>query len=126
VIVTFNAHLLNQSPQNILKNHRFDMPPGIENDAAKWKKVVTYVQGSFTERRSNWKKIVRVYLYRLFADHMSRQLKRSIDEKLNIYDVAALLTKKSGCKVTAPLCARVALMVNRSAIQFPFTSDYIS
>jgi hypothetical protein len=34
------------------------MPPGIENDAAKWKKVVSFVQDSFTERRSAWKKIV--------------------------------------------------------------------
>ena len=34
------------------------MPPGIENDAAKWKKVITFVQDSFTERRAAWKKIV--------------------------------------------------------------------
>jgi hypothetical protein len=96
-----------------LKKHRFDMPPGVENDAAKWKKVVTFAQSSFTERRSAWKKIVRMLcLCRLWTDHMSWQLKRSIDEQLSIYDVAALLIKKSGCKVMAPLCAHVALMVS--------------
>jgi hypothetical protein len=113
LFLAFNARPLSPPPQNILKNHRFDMPPGIENNAAKWKKVVTYVQGSFTERRSSWKKIVRIHcLGRLCIDHMSQQLKRSVEEKLNIYDVTALLTKKSGCKVTAPLCAHVALMVS--------------
>jgi hypothetical protein len=34
------------------------MPPGIESDAAKWKKVITFVQDSFTERHTAWKKIV--------------------------------------------------------------------
>jgi hypothetical protein len=34
------------------------MPQGIENDAAKWKKIISFVQDSFTERRSAWKKIV--------------------------------------------------------------------
>jgi hypothetical protein len=41
-----------------VKKHRFDMPLGVENDAAKWKKIVTFVQTSFTERRAAWKKTV--------------------------------------------------------------------
>jgi len=69
---TLDACVLNHAPQNILKKHRFDMPPGVENDAAKWKKVVAFVQSSFTERRSAWKKIVRMlYLYKLCTEYMS-------------------------------------------------------
>jgi len=45
--------------QEILKKHRFDMPPGIENNRADWKKIVTAVQESFTARRATWKKTVR-------------------------------------------------------------------
>ena len=44
--------------QEILKKHRFDLPPGIENNHADWKKVVTAVQESFTARRAAWKKMV--------------------------------------------------------------------
>ncbi|KIM81305.1 hypothetical protein PILCRDRAFT_8963 [Piloderma croceum F 1598] len=79
---------------NILKRNCLDMPPGIEYNAAKWKKVVSFVQDGFTERQSVWKKT----------------LKKSIKDTQNIYDVAALLIKKSNCKVMAPLCSCVALM----------------
>ena len=44
--------------QGILKKYRFDMPPGIENNRADWKKLVTSVQESFTARRAAWKKTV--------------------------------------------------------------------
>ena len=44
--------------QEILKKHHFDLPPGIENNRADWKKVVTTVQESFTVRRATWKKMV--------------------------------------------------------------------
>ncbi|KIM72307.1 hypothetical protein PILCRDRAFT_16257 [Piloderma croceum F 1598] len=78
----------------ILKKHRFDMPPGIENNCADWKKIVTAVQESFTARRATWKKT----------------LKASVSAKTNIYDLAVSLTKKSNCTVTLELCTRVALM----------------
>ena len=57
--------------QNILKKNRFDMPPGVESDAAKWKKVIIFVQDSFTERRAAWKKIVSETFHSLVAAGVS-------------------------------------------------------
>jgi hypothetical protein len=45
--------------QNILKKHRFDMPPGIENNPADMQKITAAVQYAFTQDRSSLKKKVK-------------------------------------------------------------------
>ncbi len=44
--------------QNILKQYRFDLPPGIEHDYANWEKITTYVSYSLTQTRARVKKLV--------------------------------------------------------------------
>jgi hypothetical protein len=48
--------------QNILKKHRFDMPPGIENNPADMQKITAAVQYAFTQDRSSLKKKVLICL----------------------------------------------------------------
>jgi hypothetical protein len=56
--LTSNACLLACFTEYPEKKNHFDMLQGNENDTAKWKKVLSFVQDSFTERCSAWKKIV--------------------------------------------------------------------
>jgi hypothetical protein len=83
------------------------MPPGIENNRADWKKIVTAVQDSFTVRRAAWKKAVsHPIVNRGASTDTVMQLKNSVKMKSNIYDLAATLIKKSNCIITVELCAR--------------------
>lgn len=47
------------SRQNILKQFRFDLPPGIEHDYSNWEKITTFVSYSLTQTRARVKKLVR-------------------------------------------------------------------
>ena len=115
--------------QNILKKNGFDMPLGIESDNAKWKKVITFCPRKLYRKAHCIEEICEWSLpfWQQLAFHWSHnwQLKKSVEDKQNIYDVSALLVKKSNCKVTAPLCSRVALMVSRSCHPHMFRTNLV-
>jgi hypothetical protein len=44
--------------QDILKQHQFDLPVGIEHDYANWEKISTFIGYSLTQSRARLKKAV--------------------------------------------------------------------
>ncbi|KAJ7502256.1 hypothetical protein B0H11DRAFT_2365582 [Mycena galericulata] len=89
----------------ILKNNRFDIPPGLENVPADWAKVTAVVQDALTQKRAKIKKAIRSSLkpkkdggYAPDAEH------------LNIYELTVIVVKGTQCTVNVVLCSRVALM----------------
>ncbi|KAJ7715592.1 hypothetical protein B0H14DRAFT_3522584 [Mycena olivaceomarginata] len=55
-LAQYHGDLPVQHVINILKKHRFDMPPGIENNPADMQKITAAVQYAFTQDRSSLKK----------------------------------------------------------------------
>jgi hypothetical protein len=55
----YTVHSSENSGQDIIKKHRFDLPPGIENSPADMAKIEKAIQDAFTQGRSTFKKKVR-------------------------------------------------------------------
>ncbi|KAJ7687475.1 hypothetical protein B0H14DRAFT_2653804 [Mycena olivaceomarginata] len=97
---------------NILKKHRFAMPPGIENNPADMQKITAAVQYAFTQDRSSLKK-------KLFASVRVSQLNEAgvrvvvdlpSDQHQNLFALAQAFVDGTKCRITNALCGRIALM----------------
>ncbi|KAJ7878212.1 hypothetical protein B0H13DRAFT_2346752 [Mycena leptocephala] len=91
---------------NILKKHRFGLPPDIENNPANFAKVVGTVQEAFTQLRAKFKKA-------LFTSLKVNKTDKKIapgPEHQNIFKLTQIFVDGTQCTVTIELCARVALM----------------
>lgn len=108
--------------QAILKNNRFDIPPGLENVPADWAKVTAVVQDALTQKRAKIKKAVSHSSLICFNSIISFQIRSSLKPKkdggyapdaehLNIYELTVIVVKGTQCTVNVVLCSRVALMV---------------
>ncbi|KAL1942831.1 hypothetical protein VTO73DRAFT_5071 [Trametes versicolor] len=86
---------------DIVKRMRFGIPAGLEHNSANWHKVTTSVQGIQTQIRSTVKKEVKKSL---FGDDPAKHW--------TIYSLTEKVLQGTGCKVTVPIMARVALMRN--------------
>ncbi|KAJ7820468.1 hypothetical protein B0H14DRAFT_3735671 [Mycena olivaceomarginata] len=102
---------------NILKKHRFDMPPGIENNPADMQKITAAVQYAFTQDRSSLKK-------KLFASVRVSQLNEAgvrvvvdlpSDQHQNLFALAQAFVDGTKCRITNALCGRIALMNSTSS-----------
>ncbi|KAJ7460044.1 hypothetical protein B0H11DRAFT_2242266 [Mycena galericulata] len=91
---------------NILKKHRFDLPPGIENNPADYAKVVAAVQEAFTQLRAKFKKALGASL----KTNKSDKKIAPGPEHQNIFKLTMIFVDGTQCTVTIELCARVALM----------------
>ncbi|KAH9912371.1 uncharacterized protein B0H18DRAFT_878163, partial [Fomitopsis serialis] len=92
-----------QTPVNhvldIIRILRFDIPTGIERNAANWKKIVKAVSDAFTAIRAAFKKLLRLSTIGITpSNHQT------------IYKLTMVLIKNTKCEASVPLCARVALM----------------
>ncbi|OBZ75012.1 hypothetical protein A0H81_05602 [Grifola frondosa] len=85
--------------QDILKHYRFDLPVGIEQNHADWAKVINAAKNAFTQIRSSIKKEL---CHSTKADDSTVHL--------NIYNLTEHIIQKTNCKISVPLCARIALM----------------
>ncbi|KAJ7775867.1 hypothetical protein B0H14DRAFT_3588141 [Mycena olivaceomarginata] len=112
IIVAAPAFSVSAELQNILKKHRFDMPPGIENNPADMQKITAAVQYAFTQDRSSLKK-------KLFASVRVSQLNEAgvrvvvdlpSDQHQNLFALAQAFVDGTKCRITNALCGRIALM----------------
>ncbi|KAJ7272135.1 hypothetical protein C8J57DRAFT_1225679 [Mycena rebaudengoi] len=81
---------------NILKKKRFDLPVGIEDIPAEWGKIITLVQDTITQVRSDLKKDVVCDLKP--QDHQ------------NLYSLAQTIVSGTNVRISKALCGRIALM----------------
>ncbi|KAJ6542407.1 hypothetical protein B0H10DRAFT_2203345 [Mycena sp. CBHHK59/15] len=91
---------------NILKKHRFDLPPGIENNPADLAKLVAATQEAFTQLRAKFKKAL---LASLKANKNDKDIAPDAQHQ-NIFKLTLSFVDGTQCTVTVELCARVALM----------------
>ncbi|KAG9226616.1 hypothetical protein CCMSSC00406_0006159 [Pleurotus cornucopiae] len=91
---------------SILRKLRFDMPMEIERNPADWGKVITACQDSLTQLRSKLKKLIANSVKLPNTDVFLPD-----SECQDIYMLTKTLVANTSCKISAPLCARVALMV---------------
>ncbi|KAJ7441181.1 hypothetical protein B0H11DRAFT_2292471 [Mycena galericulata] len=91
---------------NILKKHRFDLPPGIENNPADLAKLVAAIQEAFTQLRAKFKKAL---LASLKANKNDKEIAPGPQHQ-NIFKLTLSFVDGTQCTVTVELCARVALM----------------
>ncbi|KAK1220498.1 hypothetical protein PQX77_016733 [Marasmius sp. AFHP31] len=96
---------------DILKKLRFDLPLGIENNAANWGKVITQVESALTQVRSSIKKALCNSITQSLKKNGKTEYDRIPPSKAqNIYDLTQHLVSKTQLMASAPLCARIALM----------------
>ncbi|KAJ7712551.1 hypothetical protein B0H14DRAFT_3171851 [Mycena olivaceomarginata] len=86
----------------IVKARRFDLPPGIETNAADFGKVIAVVQEAFTQLRAKFKKASQAQQDRQEAGAEPRSSKH--------LQARPDFVEGSQCTVTVELCARIALM----------------
>ncbi|KAF7296425.1 hypothetical protein HMN09_01112900 [Mycena chlorophos] len=93
---------------NLLKTHRFDLPPGIEHNAADYDTLKRAVRGIFTQLRADIKKEVSLP-HRWATRTVTRRVKAAARCD-TIYKLTQTIVAGTDCVVTVELCARVALM----------------
>ncbi|KAF7302328.1 hypothetical protein HMN09_00866400 [Mycena chlorophos] len=91
---------------NLLKIHRFDLPPNIEGNAADYAILKRAGQEIFTQIRSDIKKEIAGSLGYTYKHPKVKPL----DKCKNIYTTTKAIVARSDSAVTVELCARVALM----------------
>ncbi|KAJ7671104.1 hypothetical protein B0H14DRAFT_3690667 [Mycena olivaceomarginata] len=91
---------------DIIKRHRFDLPPGVEHVPADWAKVLAIVQDALTQTRSKVKKEIGWSL----KVNKSDDLRAPLAQHKNIYQRAQAIVKGTQCSVNVVLCARIAVM----------------
>ncbi|KAJ7795670.1 hypothetical protein B0H14DRAFT_2620726 [Mycena olivaceomarginata] len=99
---------------DIIKRHRFDLPPGVEHVPADWAKVLAIVQDALTQTRSKVKKEIGWSL----KVNKSDDLRAPLAQHKNIYQLAQAIVKGTQCSVNVVLCARIAVMVASSSALF--------
>ncbi|KAH7905229.1 hypothetical protein BJ138DRAFT_1118660 [Hygrophoropsis aurantiaca] len=98
-ISSYKGEVATEHILTLLKKNRFDLPPGIECNAAQWEKVVVYTGESLTQTRSRLKKLLVASLK-----------DKSPAESSNLFEVAQDFVAGTRSQVTIGLCARIALM----------------
>ncbi|KAJ7190484.1 hypothetical protein B0H12DRAFT_1172658 [Mycena haematopus] len=97
---------------DIVKKHRFDLPPGIENNPADMDKIERAVQDAFTQARSTCKKklfaSVRVWRTNEAGTKIAVDLPPA--EHQNLFGLAQAFVDGTKCRITNALCGRLALM----------------
>ncbi|KAJ7886793.1 hypothetical protein B0H14DRAFT_3431007 [Mycena olivaceomarginata] len=97
---------------DIIKKHRFDLPPGIENSPADMAKIEKAIQDAFTQGRSTFKKklfaSVRVWRTTEGGDKIAVDLPAA--EHQNLFSLAQAFVNGTKCRITNALCGRIALM----------------
>ncbi|KAJ7293999.1 hypothetical protein C8J57DRAFT_42503 [Mycena rebaudengoi] len=92
---------------NILKKKRFDLPVGIEDIPAEWGKIITLVQDTITQVRSDLKKdllkSVRVVRNKVVCDLKPQ-------DHQNLYSLAQTIVSGTNVRISKALCGRIALM----------------
>ncbi|KAJ7616169.1 hypothetical protein DFH06DRAFT_1145673 [Mycena polygramma] len=97
---------------DIIKKHRFDLPPGIENNPADMAKIEKVIQDVFTQIRSTFKKklFASVRVYRTNAEGETITVDLPPAEHQNLFGLAQAFVKDTKCRITNALCGRIALM----------------
>ncbi|KAJ7364337.1 hypothetical protein DFH08DRAFT_798697 [Mycena albidolilacea] len=91
---------------DIIKRHRFDLPPGVEHVPADWAKVLAIVQDALMQTRSKVKKEIGWSL----KVNKSDDLCAPLAQHKNIYQLAQAIVKGTQCSVNVVLCACIAVM----------------
>ncbi|KAJ7215533.1 hypothetical protein GGX14DRAFT_562742 [Mycena pura] len=105
-LAQYRGDLPVQHVMNILKKHRFDMPPGIENNPADMQKITSAIQDAFTQSRSSCKKKV------MRVNESGAKVPFDLDptQHQNLFALAQALVDGTKCRITNALCGRIALM----------------
>ncbi|KAJ6551836.1 hypothetical protein B0H19DRAFT_1073465 [Mycena capillaripes] len=90
----------------ILRQYRFDLPPGVEHNPANWAKVKKAIEAAFTQLRSKFKKAIASSL-KTSAKDKSPAPK---SQQKNIFELTQIMVEGTQCEVNVLLCARVAVM----------------
>ncbi|KAJ7854677.1 hypothetical protein B0H14DRAFT_3136485 [Mycena olivaceomarginata] len=114
-LAQYRGDLPVQHVMNILKKHRFDMPPGIENNPADMQKIMAAVQYAFTQDRSSLKKRLKllfssVRVTRLDATGTRVAVDLPPGQHQNLFGLAQAFVEGTKCRITNALCGRIALM----------------
>ncbi|KAJ7821023.1 hypothetical protein B0H14DRAFT_2371661 [Mycena olivaceomarginata] len=91
---------------DIIKRHRFDLPPRVEHVPANWAKVLAIVQDALTQTPLKVKKEIAWSL----KVNKSDELHAPLAQHKNIYQLAQAIVKGTQCSVNVVLCARIAVM----------------
>ncbi|KAJ7136614.1 hypothetical protein C8R44DRAFT_728599 [Mycena epipterygia] len=113
-LAQYRGDLAVQHVWNILKIHRYDMPPGIENNAADMHKVTKVIQDAFTQCRSTLKKKLQLFASVRVSRNDEAGNKITVDldppQHQNLFALAQALVDGTKCRITNALCGRIALM----------------
>ncbi|KAJ7749792.1 hypothetical protein DFH07DRAFT_961574 [Mycena maculata] len=92
---------------NPISYHRFDTPPGFENNPADCNKILKEIGEAFTQNRARFKKI-------LLASVKIRRDKKLVDpppnKHQNLFGLAQAFVEGTNCRISPGLCGRIALM----------------
>jgi hypothetical protein len=115
------------------------LPVGIEDIPAEWGKIITLVQDTITQVRSDLKKDVRFLILcwlPLIIVPCATQLLKSVrvvrnkvvcdlkpQDHQNLYSLAQTIVSGTNVRISKALCGRIALMVYMLYLLLSFTSD---
>ncbi|KAJ7711066.1 hypothetical protein B0H16DRAFT_1480616 [Mycena metata] len=111
-LANYRGDLPVQHVMSILWKHRFDLPPGIENNPAELAKIQTVIQEAFTQCRSTIKKklFASVRVWRTNEKGEKVVVNLPADKHQNLFALAQALVDGTKCRITNVLCGRIALM----------------
>ncbi|KAJ7476348.1 hypothetical protein B0H11DRAFT_2426842 [Mycena galericulata] len=111
-LAQYRGDLSVQHVMQILLKHRYDLPPGIENNPADMHKVTTAIQDAFTQCRSSIKKklFASVRISRLNEENKRIIIDLEPSKHQNLFALAQALVDGTKCRITNALCGRIALM----------------
>ncbi|KAJ7211302.1 hypothetical protein GGX14DRAFT_565175 [Mycena pura] len=111
-LAQYRGDLPVQHVMNILKKHRFDMPPGIENNPADMHKITSAIQDAFTQCRSSCKKKLFASVRVMRVNESGAKVPFDLEpaQHQNLFALAQALVEGTKCRITNSLCGRIALM----------------
>ncbi|KAJ7487244.1 hypothetical protein B0H11DRAFT_2409900 [Mycena galericulata] len=111
-LAQYRGDLSVQHVMQILLKHRYDLPPGIENNPADMHKVTTSIQDAFTQCRSSIKKklFASVRISRVNDENKRIIIDLEPSKHQNLFALAQALVDGTKCRITNALCGRIALM----------------
>ncbi|KAJ7477985.1 hypothetical protein B0H11DRAFT_1285398 [Mycena galericulata] len=111
-LAQYRGDLSVQHVMQILLKHRYDLPPGIENNPADMHKITTAIQDAFTQCRSSIKKklFASVRISRLNEENKRVIIDLEPSKHQNLFALAQALVDGTKCRITNALCGRIALM----------------
>ncbi|KAF8134133.1 hypothetical protein K438DRAFT_1997844 [Mycena galopus ATCC 62051] len=104
--ILFEPRELIYTLKDLIKKHRFGLPPGLENVPADWAKVVVVIRYHLTQGRARIKKEIGWSL----KVHKTDDQNAPPSQQKNIFELAQAIVKGTQCSVSVALCARVAVM----------------